>query len=79
MTHKELVQRAMLRQWTQPGDLVLDLYAGMAPLARACRDEGRAYLGAEIDRDRWGEAMDRLGVDSGQPRRTLPMFGEAAG
>jgi len=68
-------QRAMLREWTEPGDLVLDIYAGMAPLARACQDEGRDYLGAEIDRERWGDAMERLGVDSGQAGRTVPMFG----
>ena len=68
-------QRTMLRAWTDPGDLVIDIYAGMAPLARACRDEGRDYLGAEIDPRRWGDAMDRLGHDSGQPGRTVPMFG----
>jgi hypothetical protein len=68
-------QRAMLREWTEPGDLALDIYAGMAPLARACQDENRDYLGAEIDRGRWGDAMERLGVDSGQAGRTVPMFG----
>ena len=27
--------RAMVRAWTSPGDLVVDLYAGLAPMARA--------------------------------------------
>ena len=52
--------RAWVRAWTDPGDLVLDLYAGMAPVARACLLEGRRYLGAEIDPKRHAQAMDRL-------------------
>ena len=44
--------RAMLRAWTEPGDLVVDLYAGLAPMARACALEGRRYVGAEIDPER---------------------------
>lgn len=46
--------RNMLRAWTDPGDLVLDLWAGLAPMAVACRMEGRRYVGAEIDPDRHG-------------------------
>lgn len=52
--------RAMVRAWTQPGDLVVDLYAGLAPMARACLLEGRRYIGAEIDHKRHQEAMGRL-------------------
>ena len=50
----------MLRRWTEPGDLVLDLYAGLAPMARACLQTGRRYLGAEIDPERHQMAMARL-------------------
>jgi N6-adenosine-specific RNA methylase IME4 len=52
--------RAMVRAWTEPGDLVLDLYAGMAPVARACLLEGRRYVGAEIDPKRHARAMAKL-------------------
>jgi hypothetical protein len=52
--------RARLRAWTEPGDLVLDLYAGLAPMARACLAEGRAYIGAEIDPARHAAALGRL-------------------
>ena len=54
--------RAMIRAWTSPGDLVVDLYAGMAPVARACRAEGRRYIGAEIDPDRCQQARERLAL-----------------
>lgn len=39
------------------GGLVLDLYAGLAPLARACALRGRRYVGAEIDEARRAEAL----------------------
>lgn len=45
--------RGMVRRWTPPDSLILDLWAGLAPMASACKLEGRAYIGAEIDRERW--------------------------
>jgi hypothetical protein len=53
-------QRDLLRTFSPPGGLVLDLYAGMAPLARACRTEGRRYVGAELDTLRHAEALALL-------------------
>lgn len=44
--------RTMLRAWTPPDALVLDLWAGLAPVAAACKLEGRRYVGAEIDPER---------------------------
>lgn len=40
--------------------LVLDLYAGFAPLAHVCRRLGRAYRGAELDPKRHAAAMAEL-------------------
>lgn len=51
---------AMLRAWTPPGGLVLDLWAGLAPMAAACALEGRRYVGAEIDPERHGRALTML-------------------
>ena len=50
----------LLETWTNPGDLVLDLYAGLAPMARACKATGRDYIGAEIDPERHRHAMAKL-------------------
>lgn len=52
--------RVWLRAWTKPGDLVVDIFAGLAPLARACFAEGRQYVGAEIDPERHALALARL-------------------
>ena len=52
--------RSMLRAWSPDGGTVMDMYAGLAPLARACVDEGRQYVGAEIDPTRRADALALL-------------------
>lgn len=52
--------REHVRAFAPPGGLVFDLYAGMAPYARACAAEGRRYVGAEIDSARHADAMGLL-------------------
>lgn len=49
-----------LLYWTEPDDLVIELFAGKAPGARAAHVTGRRYVGFEPDRERWQEAMDKL-------------------
>ena len=48
---------AWLRRWTREGDLVLDLYCGLGGVARACQQEGRRYVGAELDPRRHAAAV----------------------
>ena len=50
-------------RWTEPDDLILDLFAGLAPVARAAARKGRDYIGAEIDPQRHREALDLLALD----------------
>jgi N6-adenosine-specific RNA methylase IME4/plasmid stability protein len=49
--------RTLVRTFSDPGALVLDLYAGLAPMARACRETGRRYVGAEKDEGRRTDAL----------------------
>ena len=51
-----------LERWTQPGDTVIDLFAGMAPLAVAAFATGRNYVGAELDPARHRQAIDRIAL-----------------
>jgi N6-adenosine-specific RNA methylase IME4 len=66
-THSEKPQnalRALIEMATDPGDLVLDPYAGAsASLMRACRALGRQYVGCEIDPARHAEALRRFALD----------------
>ena len=45
---------------TEPGDLVLSVYSGMCPEARAAKATGRKLVGAEIDKDRHRMAIGLL-------------------
>ena len=43
------LMRWIVERWTQPGDLVLDPYMGSGPVAEACLQTGRRYIGIEIE------------------------------
>ena len=62
----------MLQRWTDPGDLVVDLYAGLGSMALACHRTGRRYIGAEIDKKRHQEGLQWLHArNCGQQRETV--------
>lgn len=42
------LMRWVIERYTQPGDLILDPYMGSGPVARACLDTGRRYIGIEL-------------------------------
>jgi len=46
--------------WTRPDDLIIELFAGKAPGARAATLTGRQYIGFEPDPDRWETATNKL-------------------
>ncbi len=55
------LMRWIVDKWTDPGDLVFDPYMGSGPVARACLDLGRRYIGIEIVEEYCEAAVDRLG------------------
>lgn len=54
------IMRWIVEKWTKPGDLVLDPFMGSGPVAQACADLGRRYVGVEIVEDYCRTAVDRL-------------------
>lgn len=61
-TQKPVVlMKWILEKWTEPGDLILDPYMGSGPIARACADLGRRYVGIEIVEEYVETAIGRLG------------------
>lgn len=54
------LMRWILDRWTEPGDLILDPYMGSGPVAQACKELGRRYIGIEIVEDYCEVAVDRL-------------------
>jgi DNA modification methylase len=46
-TFAEAFARDAVDVWSNPGDLVVDPFAGSATVGRACEDLGRRFIGAE--------------------------------
>jgi len=55
------LMRWILDKWTEPGDLVFDPYMGSGPIAQACHELGRRYIGVEIVEEYCQTAVNRLG------------------
>jgi site-specific DNA-methyltransferase (adenine-specific) len=53
------LMRWCVEQFTKPNDLILDPFMGSGPLARACKDLGRRYVGIEIEEQYVRVAADR--------------------
>lgn len=54
------LMRAIVRDYTRPGDLVADPHCGSGTTLRACAIEGRRCVSAEIDPKTYKIASDRL-------------------
>lgn len=54
------LMRAIVRDYSRPGDLVCDPFAGYGTTASACASLGRRFVGAECDADAYAEAQRRL-------------------
>ena len=54
------LMRWIVEKWTEPGDLVLDPYMGSGPVAQACHELGRRYIGVELVEDYCRIAVSRL-------------------
>lgn len=54
------LMRWIIERWTEPGDLIFDPYMGSGPVAKACAETGRRYIGIEIDEGYCAKAVARL-------------------
>lgn len=54
------LMRWILERWSEPGDLILDPYMGSGPIAQACHEMGRRYIGIEIEEQYCEIAVNRL-------------------
>lgn len=58
------LMRWVLEQFTKPDQLVIDPFMGSGPVARACLETGRRYVGIEINESYCEVAANRLGQGS---------------
>ena len=54
------LMRWIIEQWTTRGDVVLDPYMGSGPIAQACHELGRRYIGIELVEEYCEVAVKRL-------------------
>ena len=54
------LMRWIIEKWTEPGKLVLDPYMGSGPVAQACHELGRRYIGVELVEEYCAVAVTRL-------------------
>jgi len=54
------LMRVILEEWSAPGELIYDPYMGSGPVAQACRELGRRYIGVEIVEEYCEIAVQRL-------------------
>ena len=52
----------LVRSFTEEGDVVLDPTCGSGTTGVACKNQGRAFLGFEIDPDNYSTAVNRLKI-----------------
>ena len=52
--------RRVIEDYTRPGDLVVDPFAGTATVGQACIETGRRYIGSEIDPRTYALGVRRL-------------------
>lgn len=54
------LMRWIVERFTDPGDLIYDPFMGSGPIARACADLGRRYVGVELEAQYVTAAIGRL-------------------
>lgn len=50
----------LIRQLTDPGDVVFDPFMGIGSTGLACREAGRGFIGVEMDAGYYARACERL-------------------
>lgn len=64
------LMRVLIEKFTEPGDMVLDPYMGSGPIAQACAETRRHYVGVELVESYCEAAARRLDqglLDFGEP------------
>lgn len=54
------VMRAIVGDYSRPGDLVCDMFGGDATTGRAAIELGRRFIGCEKDPEAWAAGLERL-------------------
>jgi len=67
------LMRALVADYSRHGDAVLDPFMGAGTTGVACVQEGRGFVGVEIDADAFDIACRRIAAEIARPRLPLEM------
>jgi DNA modification methylase len=71
------LMRDLVELFSDPGELVLDAFAGSGSTGVACRQLGRRFVGWEINAEYHAIACRRIAGDEGKPHPSQPsLFGD---
>ena len=62
----------LVRTYTNPGQVVLDTFAGSATTAVACIAEGRQFICCERDAGYFAKAQARIAAVAARPKELFP-------
>lgn len=74
-----LLMRALVADFTDPGDIVLDPFAGSGTTGVACIRLGRTFIGIERDEAYFEIACRRLSGQEAKPRKEQPSLFDSIG
>ena len=69
----EVIRRA-IKLWTNPGDLVLSPFAGIGSEGYVSLQMGRRFVGAELKRSYWNQAVENLKIAAGDEQQQLSLL-----
>jgi site-specific DNA-methyltransferase (adenine-specific) len=58
----------IIKTYSNPGDTIFDGYSGSGSTAIACITEKRKFIGAEIDKQYYDEAIKRISIELSSPK-----------
>lgn len=67
----------LVRLYSDPGEVIVDPFAGAAPVGVACLREGRRYVGIELSRGSFDLAVERLIAEEAHTTITAARGGQA--
>lgn len=66
------LMRYLIKTFTNPGETVFDGYSGSGTTAVACVREGRNFIGSELNKDYYDNALKRISVTLSKPELFIP-------
>lgn len=64
--------RYFIKTYSNPGDTVFDGFSGSGSTAMACINEGRNFIGAELNKEYFDKAAKRISIELSKPQLVFP-------